>query len=103
LVLGAIYSWVFVDWKIGVFYFLFSVLVLWRTNKYTFVIMAFSLGLPVIFAVYYQNQVKNYPHFLKTFQFTVLQSNPEVPLLTHEFVFQSKDVLVNQVDTKASV
>lgn len=103
LVLGAVYSGVFVDWKIGCFYLLFSVLVLSRTGKYSFLLMVFSLLLPVIFAVNYQDQVKNYPHFLKAFQSAVLQSSKEFPLLTHEFVFQSKDVLLNQADIKVPV
>lgn len=103
LTAGGFYSSIFADWKVGLFYFVFAAIILIKTGKFKYWMMAMALILPVIFAVYYQYQLKNYPRFLKAFQSTVLKSSADSPVLTHEFIVHSKEILLNQPDVQGSI
>jgi len=103
LVLGAIYSLVSGETKIGAFYLLFAAILFIKDEKIQYSAMVLSLVLPVIFSVYYQHQQKNYPHFLQAFQTEVNRTTDASPLLTHEFVVHSKDVLLHQPQSGAPV
>ncbi|MEX2594281.1 MAG: hypothetical protein WD426_16030 [Anditalea sp.] len=101
LMVGGFYAFALLDWKIGAFHFLFAGFILLRKEKLKYWAMTISLILTVTIAVYHQHQLKNYPHFLKTFQSLVKNSSEASPLLTHEFIVQSKDVLLNQPNIQA--
>lgn len=94
LAMGSGYPFFFGDWKIGLFYLLFAGLLFLRHEKLKFRAMAFCLIFPAIFSLYYQHQLKNYPHFLKIFQTQVGQATKTAPLITHDFVYFSREVLL---------
>ena len=103
LILGGGYSLMFGDWKIGLFYCLFAGLLYIRQERIQFTAMAFCLILPVIFSVFYQHQLKNYPHFTEAFQAQVSRSTQASPLLTHDFIYFSRKVLLENAEAKPPV
>lgn len=59
----------------------------------------FSLLLifPVVASIYFQIQTKNYPHFKKQFSEYVLSTDSQVPIITNNFVYFSKEVLLGEL------
>ncbi len=55
------------------------------------------LILPVVASFYFQIQTKNYPHFKKHFNEYVLSTESQVPILTNNFVFLSREVLLSEL------
>lgn len=94
LILGGGYGLGFGDWKMGLFYVLFAGLIFLKKEKIRFTATAFGLILPVLFSVYYQYQLKNYPRFIQAFRTTALQATDTSPLLTHDFIYLSREVLL---------
>jgi hypothetical protein len=50
--------------------------------------------LPVVTSIYFQVQTKNYSHFKNNFNQYVLHTDNEVPIITNNFVYFSKDELL---------
>lgn len=103
LAAGGSYALAFSDWIIGLFYLFLAAVLLIRREKIKFYLMGLALAVSVVFSARYQQQLKNYPHFLKTFQSAVRQVSPAAPLLTHDFIVHSQEVLLGQIDVKAPV
>jgi hypothetical protein len=101
LIMGGMYAFIFVDWKIGAFHCLFAGLIFIKKERPKFWAMTMALLVSVVFAVNYQYQLKNYSHFLDAFKISVKNSSEDSPLLTHEFIARSKDVLLDQPDIQA--
>ena len=103
LVLAGGYCFGFGDWKVGLFYLLFSGLIFLRKGKIQFTAMALGLVLPVLFSVLYQHQLKNYPHFTHAFQRIAQEASSASPLLTHEFIYFSREVLLQEPQVQRAV
>ena len=103
LVLAAGYCLLFSDWKIGIFYILFSGMLFLTQENIRYTAMAIGLLLPVLFSVYYQQQLKNYPHFIHAFRDAALRASDASPLLTHDFVYFSREVLLQDPQVQTTV
>lgn len=97
------YSIIYSDWKAGVFYVLFAGLFFLKKREIQFTAMTLGLILPVLFSVYYQHQLKNYPHFLQAFRTAYFQSTATSPLLTHDFIFLSREVLLQEPQVQTNI
>jgi hypothetical protein len=96
LAVGGIFAIIYSDEKIGLFYFILAGILFIRREHIKFALITVLLLLSAAFAAYYQHQLKNYPHFLRTFQSSIFQAAEDSPVLTNEFVVYSKDILLNQ-------
>src|SRR5690606_6250707 len=103
LVLGAIYSLVSGETKIGAFYLLFAAILFIKDEKIQYSAMVLSLVLPVIFSVYYQHQQKIYPHLLKQFKTEVNGLTDATPLLPLKLLVNYKQVLSTHPNPGAPV
>ena len=103
LALAGGYCLGFGDWKVGLFYLLFSGLIFLRKGKIQFTALALGLVLPVLFSVYYQHQLKNYPHFIQTFGSVALEASDTSPLLTHDFIYFSREVLLQEPQVQRAI
>jgi hypothetical protein len=100
---AGMYSIIFADWKVGLFYILFSGILFLRSRKIQFTAMAFGLVLPVLFSVYYQHQLKNYAHFSQSFRSAALGASDTSPLLTHDFIYFSREVLLQEPQVQRTI
>lgn len=103
LILAGGYCFIFGDWKIGLFYVLFSGLLFFKQENIRCTAMALGLILPVLFSVYYQRQLKNYPHFIEAFRSETLKVSGNSPLLTHDFIYFSREVLLEEPQGKSAI
>lgn len=103
LLLGGSYAAIFGDWKIGLFYFIFAGLLFFPQKKPKFLLMAFCLFLQMTFSVYYQYKLKNYPLLLQTFQKEASLANDTSPLVSHDFIYVSRDILLRQPGVEVSL
>lgn len=103
MVLAGGYCFIFGDWKIGLFYVLFSGLLFFKQENIRFTAMALGLILPVLFSVNYQHQLKNYPHFIEAFRSNTLKVSDHSPLLTHDFIYFSREVLLEEPQGKIAI
>ena len=100
---AALYAIVFGDWKVGLFYASFIGLLFLKKGKTQFTAMALGLILPVLLSVHYQRQLKNYPHFIRAFRGAALEAAPTSPLLTHDFIYFSREVLLQEPQTQTNI
>ncbi len=91
------------DWKVGLFYLLFSGLLFLKQERILFAAMAAGLLFPVLFSVKYQHQLKNYPHFLEVLRKETSEASNTSPLLTHEFIYFSSEVLLEEPEFQSPI
>lgn len=91
------------DWKVGLFYLLFAGLLFLKQERILFAAMAAGLLFPVLFSVKYQHQLKNYPHFLEVLRKETSEASNTSPLLTHEFIYFSREVLLEEPEVQSPI
>ncbi|WP_041738681.1 glycosyltransferase family 39 protein [Echinicola vietnamensis] len=96
---GGIVSLGLLDWKLAAFYFSFAAVLLFVPVKWKPACMAVLLLFPVLASVAYQRELKHFDHFKNVFTKTIDTCHPEAPLISHEFVVRSIDVLVGEYDS----
>src|SRR5690606_38812863 len=72
-------------------------------KRLQFATMAVALLIPAMFSIYYQHRLKNYPQFLEVFKSEARKATKQAPLLTHDFVYFSREILLEEPDTPAQV
>lgn len=103
LVLAGGYCLFFSDWKVGIFYILVSGMLFLKQEKIRYTAIALGLLFPVLFSVFYQQQLKNYPHFIQAFRDAALPATGASPLLTHDFIYFSREVLLQEPQVQTTV
>lgn len=103
LFLGGIYAIAYIDWKVGAFYGVFAALLFLKNKRLQFATMAVALLIPAMFSISYQHRLKNYPQFLEVFKSEARKATKQAPLLTHDFVYFSREILLEEPDTPAQV
>ncbi|AWW32368.1 hypothetical protein DN752_20720 [Echinicola strongylocentroti] len=91
---GGIVALGLLDWKLALFYFAFSVVLLFVPIKWKVPCLAVLMLFPILASVSYQKNLKNYDHFKAVFQKSIENANSNNPLISHDFVVHSSHVLV---------
>ncbi|UCS93030.1 hypothetical protein KZP23_20590 [Echinicola marina] len=85
------------EWNIAIYYFLFAACLGLLNPKFRLVGMVFLMILPVFIAVKNQTDLKNYPHFKNAFIQNLNNSDRNSPLLTHQFICDSQEVILENL------
>ncbi|QDH80007.1 hypothetical protein FKX85_13585 [Echinicola soli] len=96
---GGIVALGLLDWKLAAFYFSFAAVLLLVPSKWKTPCLAVLLFFPVLASVAYHKELKNYGHFKSVFNKTLSTCNADAPLISHDFVVKSGEVLVGEYNS----
>ncbi|ERM81222.1 hypothetical protein P872_20260 [Rhodonellum psychrophilum GCM71 = DSM 17998] len=98
-ILGAAIALWLHDFKMSGYLLAFGLAVFFlKTTKQKTVAIAILLLLPVLASIRHQGQIKNYNHFIKAFNETILNNENENLILINNFVYLSKDILLPELE-----
>ncbi|MCL6258857.1 hypothetical protein M3O96_07160 [Aquiflexum sp. TKW24L] len=66
-------------------------------NKFFKPVFVLLMIIPVVASFYFQVQTKNYSHFKNNFNQYVLATDSQIPIITNNFVYFSKEVLLGDL------
>ncbi|GAB3659724.1 hypothetical protein GCM10028791_33260 [Echinicola sediminis] len=81
----------------GSYYLLFAATLFFFKKTTRLSALIVLMLLPVFAAVYYQKNLKNYPYFKKEFIAHVNKSSLKTPLISHEFVCHSQEIIFGKM------
>jgi len=88
------------DWLVGFFLEAIAAVIYFIYHKRLWLYFAVLMAIPLLASIQYQHQLKNYRHFREQLSAQALKAQSEsTPLMTHEFVYRSRNVILREPDT----